>query len=100
MEAANHWLQTVITDCSPIPPGQTLRVLWMAVLGLYLVTLAGQLSQRLSYSSTHWNAGRLIFRVRDGYGSDPAALAALTPICGIEPLAPCVVNTSYRWYVL
>ena len=42
-------------------------------------------SQRLAHSSTRGNAGGLIFRVRDGYGSDPAAVAALTPTRGIEP---------------
>ena len=46
---------------------------------------ANRVSQRLSYSSTHRNAGGLNFRVRDGYGCDPAAMAALTPIRGIEP---------------
>ena len=46
---------------------------------------ANRVSQRLSYSSTHRNAGGLNFRVRDGYGCFPAAMAALTPIRGIEP---------------
>ena len=34
-------------------------------------------SQRLSHFSTVYNAGRLIFCVRDGYRSYPAALAAV-----------------------
>ena len=42
-------------------------------------------SQRLAHSSTCRNAGGLILRVRDGYGSGPAAVAALTPTHGIEP---------------
>ena len=46
---------------------------------------ANRISQRLSYSSTPRNAGGLNFRVRDGYGCDPAAMAALMPIRGIEP---------------
>ena len=55
---------------------------------------AGQLSQRLSHSSTHRNAGGLNFRVRDGYGCFPAALAALTPTRGIEPRRDGAVPTS------
>jgi hypothetical protein len=93
-EAANHQLQAS-TDWSPAPPGRTLRVLWLAVLGLHLATLAGQFSQRLSYSSTRGNAGGLIFRVRDGYGSCPAAMAALTPIYGIEPQSKATIGISY-----
>ena len=46
---------------------------------------ANRVSQRLAHSSTHRNAGGLNFRVRDGYGCCPAAMAALTPIRGIEP---------------
>ena len=46
---------------------------------------ANRISQRLSHSSTRRNAGGLIFRVRDGYGSCPAAVAALMPTRGIEP---------------
>jgi hypothetical protein len=46
---------------------------------------ANRVSQRLSYSSTHRNAGGLNFRVRDGYGCNPAAMAALTPTRGVEP---------------
>ena len=46
---------------------------------------ANRVSQRLSYSSTRRNAGGLNFRVRNGYGCCPAAMAALTPIRGIEP---------------
>ena len=49
------------------------------------VEAANRVSQRLSYSSTRRNAGGLNFRVRDGYGCNPAAMAALTPIRGIEP---------------
>lgn len=45
----------------------------------------GQISQRLAHSSTQGYADGLIFRVRDGYGSFPAAMAALMPTCGIEP---------------
>ena len=41
--------------------------------------------QRLAYSSTHRNAGGLNFRVRDGYGCNPAAVAALTLTRGVEP---------------
>ena len=33
-------------------------------------------SRRLSHFSTTWNVDGLIFRVRDGYGSFPAAMAA------------------------
>ena len=33
-------------------------------------------SRRLSHFSTAWNVDGLIFRVRDGYGSFPAAMAA------------------------
>ena len=46
---------------------------------------ANRVSQRLAHSSTHRNAGGLNFRVRDGYGCGPAAVAALTPTCGFEP---------------
>lgn len=52
-------------------------------------------SQRLAHSSTHHNADRLNFRVRDGYGCNPAAMAALTPIHGIEP---CAIR-QYRWFI-
>ena len=52
----------------------------------YEWSAANQLSQRVSHSSTHQYADGLIFRVRDGYGRNPAAVAALTPINGIEPL--------------
>lgn len=93
-KAANHQLQ-VSTVCSPCPPGRTLRVLWLANLDLHLATLAGQFSQRLSYSSTRWNAGGLIFRVRDGYGSCPAAVAASMPIRGIEPQSQTTIGVSY-----
>ena len=57
---------------------------------------ANQLSQRLAHSSTRWNAGGLIFRVRDGYGSGPAAMAALIPTNGIEPLPPADPGHQYR----
>ena len=46
---------------------------------------AKRVSQRLAHSSTCRNAGGLNFRVRDGYGCRPAAVAALTPTRGIEP---------------
>ncbi len=55
---------------------------------------AKRISQRLAHSSTHRNAGELIFRVRDGYGRYLAAVAALMPINGIEPL-----SCQYRWRV-
>ena len=41
--------------------------------------------QRLAHSSTARNAGGLNFRVRDGYGCHPAALAASMPTSGLEP---------------
>ena len=41
-------------------------------------------SQRLSHFSTVYNAGRLIFCVRDGYRSDPAAMAAVLNLCEME----------------
>ena len=52
------------------------------------------ISQRLSYLSTVWNAGRLIFCVREGYRNYPAAMAArlthnelikVKPRSGFEP---------------
>ena len=43
-------------------------------------------SQRVSHSSTASNAGELNFRVRDGYGWNLAAMAAVTLTNGIEPL--------------
>ena len=46
---------------------------------------ANRISQRLAHSSTPRNAGGLNFRVRDGYGCRPAAVAALTPTRGLEP---------------
>ena len=46
---------------------------------------ANRVSQRLAHSSTLRYAGGLIFRVRNGYGSRPAAVAALTPTRGLEP---------------
>jgi hypothetical protein len=46
---------------------------------------ARQFSQWLAHTSTRRNAGGLICRVRDGYGSDPAAVAASRPTHGIEP---------------
>ena len=49
---------------------------------------ATERSQRLAHSSTSPYAGRLNFRVRDGYGCLPAALAALTPTDGLEPSLP------------
>ena len=55
---------------------------------------AKRVSQRVAHSSTHRNAGGLIFRVRDGYGRNPAAVAAVTPTSGIEPL-----SCQYRWCV-
>ena len=84
-EAANHQLRAVVTERSRVPPGRTLRVLPIALLGSYLAPLARQFSQRFAHSSTRWNAGGLICRVRDGYGSRPAAVAALMPIRGVEP---------------
>ena len=50
---------------------------------------ANRISQRLSYSSTRRNAGGLNCRVRDGYGWNPAAMAALMPTRGIEPRSDC-----------
>ena len=55
---------------------------------------ANRISQRLSYSSTPRNAGGLNFRVRDGYGWNPAAVAALTPTRGIEPREGSALATS------
>src|SRR6056297_2346627 len=55
---------------------------------------AKRVSQRVAHSSTHRNAGGLIFRVRDGYGRNPAAVAAVTPTDGLEPSS----NRS-RWCV-
>ena len=55
---------------------------------------ANQVSQRLSYSSTRRNAGGLNFRVRDGYGCNPTAMAAVTPIRGIEPRPKRVRDAS------
>ncbi len=46
---------------------------------------AKRISQRLAHSSTRRNAGELIFRVRDGYGRNLAAVAAVMPTGGIEP---------------
>ena len=43
-------------------------------------------SQRVSHSSTTPNADELNFRVRDGYGWNLVAMAAVKPINGIEPL--------------
>lgn len=82
--------------------------LGLRFLGSYLATLAGQFSQRLAHSSTRWNAGGLICRVRDGYGSCPAAMAALMPIDGIEPsyasigdrsdiCRMCTCDSVYAW---
>ena len=44
--------------------------------------------QRFAHSSTPRNAGGLNFRVRNGYGCFPTAVAAFTPIDGIEPSLP------------
>src|SRR5699024_10866528 len=89
-EAANHQLRAVVTERSRGPPGRTLRVLPIALLGSHLAPLARQFSQRFAHSSTRWNAGGLICRVRDGYGSRPAAVAALMPIRGVEPRKPVI----------
>ena len=48
---------------------------------------ANWISQRIAHSSTDQNAGELNFRVRDGYGWNLTALAALMPTNGIEPLS-------------
>ena len=65
-------------------------------LGKYEWQAANRISQRLAHSSTDRNAGGLIFRVRDGYGSGPAAMAALIPTNGIEPLLPAEPGHQYR----
>ncbi len=49
-------------------------------------------SQRLAHSSTDRYAGGLNFRVRDGYGCCPAAVAALTPTTGNDPVNCRVVG--------
>ena len=46
---------------------------------------ANRVSQRLAHSSTPRYADGLNFRVRDGYGCHPTALAASTPTHGLEP---------------
>ena len=48
---------------------------------------ANRCSQGLAHPSTRRHAGELNFRVRDGYGCYLAAVAALTPTSGIEPLS-------------
>ena len=58
----------------------------------YEWSAANRRSQRVSHSSSCRYAGGLIFRVRDGYGRIPAAVAAVTPIDGIEPS-----QHQYRW---
>ena len=55
---------------------------------------ANRVSQRLAHSSTPRHAGELNFRVRDGYGCYLAAVAALTPTNGIEPLQWTVIGRS------
>lgn len=42
-------------------------------------------SQRIAHSSTSRYAGGLNFRVRNGYGCFPTALAAFMPTLGFEP---------------
>ena len=55
-------------------------------------------SQRLAHASTARDVGGLNFRVRDGYGCVPAALAAFMPTDGIEP-SYTVSVLQYRTYV-
>ena len=60
---------------------------------------ANRISQRVAHSSTGRYAGGLYFRVRDGYGWGPAALAAFMPTDGIEPSYASVGRVEYRMYV-
>ena len=53
-------------------------------------------SQRISHSSTAWNAGGLNFRVRNGYGCVPTALAASMSTFGIEPNSRASVDGPAR----
>ena len=50
-------------------------------------------SRRLAHFSTAWNAGRLIFCVRYGYRSIPAAMAA-------ERLSLSLICDKYRAFQL
>ena len=59
-----------------VPPGRTQHVLILHPSVHNRITLSGRISQRRAHSSTQGNVGGLIFRVRDGYGSLPAAMAA------------------------
>ena len=53
--------------------------------GMYEWVAANGGSQRVSHSSTTSNADELNFRVRDGYGWNLVAMAAVKPTNGIEP---------------
>jgi hypothetical protein len=55
---------------------------------------ANRVSQRVAHSSRPRYAGGLNFRVRDGYGCLPAALAAFIPTDGLEPPYANVGNTA------